>query len=40
MEAELERVRREFRAEIVPYVPPEEALIPASRVRAFRDRLA
>src|SRR5213082_2006059 len=28
MTAEVERVRREFRAEIVPYRPPEEALIP------------
>jgi hypothetical protein len=29
MAAEVERVRREFRAEIVPYRPPEQALIPA-----------
>jgi MerR family transcriptional regulator/heat shock protein HspR len=27
MAAEVERVRREFRAEIVPYRPPEESLI-------------
>jgi MerR family transcriptional regulator/heat shock protein HspR len=29
MAAEVERVRREFRAEIVPYRPPEQSLIPA-----------
>ena len=29
----MERVRREFRAEIVPYRPPEEALIPAKDLR-------
>jgi MerR family transcriptional regulator, heat shock protein HspR len=28
MAAEIERVRGEFRAEIVPYRPPEESLIP------------
>ena len=33
MSAEVERVRREFRAEIVPYRPPEEALIPAKDLR-------
>ena len=33
MTAEVERVRREFRAEIVPYRPPEEALIPAKDLR-------
>src|SRR6266516_4252128 len=33
---ELERVRRSFRAEIVPYRPPGEALIPARAARAFR----
>jgi MerR family transcriptional regulator, heat shock protein HspR len=36
MEEELERVRRSFRAEIVPYSPPEEALIPAKAAKAFR----
>jgi MerR family transcriptional regulator/heat shock protein HspR len=29
MEAEVERVRRSFRAEIVPYRPPGDALVPA-----------
>src|SRR5947209_10705447 len=33
MAAEVERVRREFRAEIVPYRPPEEALIPVKDLR-------
>src|SRR5436305_2220124 len=33
MSAEVERVRREFRAEIVPYRPPEEALIPGKDLR-------
>jgi MerR family transcriptional regulator/heat shock protein HspR len=36
MQAQLERVRREFRAEIVPYVAPGEALIPARQARGFR----
>ncbi len=36
MAAEVERVRREFRAEIVPYRPPEEALIPAKDLRRLR----
>ena len=36
MHEELERVRRSFRAEIVPYRPPGEALIPARAARAFR----
>jgi MerR family transcriptional regulator/heat shock protein HspR len=36
MTAEIERVRRSFRAEIVPYRPPEEALIPAKDLRALR----
>src|SRR2546423_15390954 len=36
MAAEVERVRREFRAEIVPYRPPEEALIPAKDLRRVR----
>jgi MerR family transcriptional regulator/heat shock protein HspR len=35
MDHELERVRRSFRAEIVPYRPPEEALIPAKDLKAF-----
>ena len=29
METEIERVRRSFRAEIVPYRPPGDALVPA-----------
>jgi MerR family transcriptional regulator/heat shock protein HspR len=36
MEAEIERVRRSFRAEIVPYRPPGDALIPARDAKAFR----
>src|ERR1700704_4690239 len=36
MAAEGERVRREFRAEIVPYRPPGEALIPAKDLRRLR----
>jgi hypothetical protein len=36
MEEELERVRRSFRAEIVPYRPPEEALVPAKSAKSFR----
>jgi len=28
LEAEIERVRRSFRAELVPYQPPEQALVP------------
>jgi MerR family transcriptional regulator/heat shock protein HspR len=36
MAAEVERVRREFRAEIVPYRPPGEALIPAKDLRRLR----
>jgi MerR family transcriptional regulator/heat shock protein HspR len=36
MAAEVERVRSEFRAEIVPYRPPEEALIPAKDLRRTR----
>ena len=36
MQEQIERVRREFRAEIVPYVAPGEALIPARQARGFR----
>ena len=36
MAAEVERVRRELRAEIVPYRPPGEALIPAKDLRRLR----
>jgi|SRR5437588_2147212 len=36
MAAEIERVRRSFRAEIVPYRPPGEALIPAKDLRSLR----
>src|SRR5438477_562779 len=38
MTAEVERVRREFRAEIVPYRPPEEALIPVKDLQRPRLR--
>jgi MerR family transcriptional regulator, heat shock protein HspR len=36
MAEEVERVRREFRAEIVPYRPPSEALIPAKDLPRLR----
>ncbi len=36
MHAEVERVRRSFRAELVPYRPPGGALVPAKDVKAFR----
>ena len=39
MTAEVERVRREFRAEIVPYRPPEEALIPVRDLERTRIRV-
>jgi MerR family transcriptional regulator, heat shock protein HspR len=39
MTAEVERVRREFRAEIVPYSPPEEALIPVRDLERTRIRV-
>src|SRR5687767_5274636 len=35
---ELERVRRSFRAELVPYQPPGHALEPAVRVRVQRPK--
>ena len=34
MEADVERVRRSFRAEIVPYRPPGDALVPAREAKA------
>jgi MerR family transcriptional regulator/heat shock protein HspR len=39
MIAEVERVRREFRAEIVPYRPPEESLIPVRDLERTRIRV-
>ena len=38
LEAEIERIRRSFRAELVPYQPPGSALVPArdARARAVR----
>jgi len=36
LNAELERVRRSFKAELVPYRPPEQALAPVVRVRIDR----
>jgi MerR family transcriptional regulator, heat shock protein HspR len=36
MEREIERVRRSFRAELVPYRPPEEALVPAKDLKGFK----
>jgi MerR family transcriptional regulator/heat shock protein HspR len=36
MAAEVERVRREFRAEIVPYRPPEESLVPTADLQRMR----
>jgi MerR family transcriptional regulator/heat shock protein HspR len=40
METEIERVRRSFRAEIVPYRPPGDALVPAKDAKAFRIPIA
>jgi MerR family transcriptional regulator/heat shock protein HspR len=39
MRDEIERVRRSFRAELVPYQPPGSALIPARDARAARVRI-
>jgi MerR family transcriptional regulator, heat shock protein HspR len=39
MAAEIERVRRQFKAELVPYRPPEEALVPAKDLRRTRIRV-
>ena len=39
MAAEVERVRREFRAEIVPYRPPEESLVPVRDLERTRIRV-
>src|SRR5204863_23691 len=39
MAAEVERVRREFRAEIVPSRPPQESLIPARDLARTRIRV-
>jgi MerR family transcriptional regulator, heat shock protein HspR len=39
MEAEIERVRREFRAEIVPYRPPGSGLVPAEELERMRIRV-
>jgi MerR family transcriptional regulator/heat shock protein HspR len=36
MAKEIERVRRSFKAEIVPYEPPEQALIPGDRLAGDR----
>ena len=36
MAAEVERVRRSFRAELVPYRAPGDALVPSKDVRSFR----
>jgi MerR family transcriptional regulator, heat shock protein HspR len=36
MAAEVERVRREFRAEIVPYRPPQESLIRSEDLKRLR----
>jgi MerR family transcriptional regulator/heat shock protein HspR len=36
MEDELERVRKSFRAELVPYRPPGDALIRRKDVKSFR----
>jgi len=33
LQSELERVRRSFKAELVPYEPPGNALVPASALR-------
>jgi MerR family transcriptional regulator/heat shock protein HspR len=39
MHDEIERVRKSFRAELVPYEPPGSALIPARDVRGARVRI-
>jgi hypothetical protein len=39
MADEVDRVRREFRAEIVPYQSPGEALVPASQVKGFKVKI-
>src|SRR5215211_3707931 len=39
LETELERVRRSFRAELVPYEPPGSALVPTSSRRGDGGRL-
>jgi MerR family transcriptional regulator/heat shock protein HspR len=36
---EIERVRRSFKAELVPYTPPGSALVPASAARGPRVRI-
>lgn len=36
MEEELERVRRSFRAELVPYAEPGSSLVPVRALRRFR----
>jgi MerR family transcriptional regulator/heat shock protein HspR len=38
MEHEIEAVRRSFRAEIVPYQPPGQALVPVDRRKRIRVR--
>jgi MerR family transcriptional regulator/heat shock protein HspR len=37
--AELDRVRRSFKAEMVPYEPPGQALVPAREGKAVRIRI-
>ena len=39
MAEEIERVRKSFRAELVPYEPPGSALIPAREAKAQRVRI-
>jgi MerR family transcriptional regulator/heat shock protein HspR len=39
MHDEIERVRRSFRAELVPYEPPGSALVPAGELRRQRVRV-
>ena len=39
MAEEIERVRKSFRAELVPYEPPGSALIPAADAKAGRVRI-
>src|SRR5438132_9223985 len=39
LRAEIERVRKSFRAELVPYEPPGSALIPARAARGDRVRI-
>jgi MerR family transcriptional regulator/heat shock protein HspR len=40
LSAEIDEVRRSFRAELVPYEPPGQALVPKDREQAIRIRIS